>query len=141
MAASVFFENLEERKAKFWQQCLRCAAHHQEWPRDGVQDFFLHWSAINRIGQMKWETLPFWSTGHRMGSYMKHRRYLESYYAAKLENVRNPGRRGKTTAQLRAEEMEREAQNAYDRYFEEQAAAQSRRQEEEQKNEDKQIDD
>ena len=42
MAASVFFENLEERKAKFWQQCLRCAARlPAEWPRDGVEDFFL----------------------------------------------------------------------------------------------------
>ena len=100
-------------------------------------DFFNYWTAINKIGQMKWGTLPFWGLGQRMSSYMKHRRYLESYYAAKLENVRNSGRRGKTTAQLRAEEMEREAQNAYDRYFEEQAAAQSRRQEEEQNNEDK----
>ena len=76
-----------------------------------------------------------------MGSYMKHRRHIADYWDAKLERARGKKFYGKTTAQLRAEEMEREAQNAYDRYFEEQAAAQSRRQEEEQKNEDKQIDD
>ena len=67
MATSSFFETLESRKAQFWQKCRACAAHHNarygdhwEWPQDGVEDFFSHWSATNKQGQMRWETIPFW---------------------------------------------------------------------------------
>ena len=48
MQTSSFFENIESRKAKFWQQCCACAARHPEWPKDGVEDFFMYWTAVNR---------------------------------------------------------------------------------------------
>ena len=121
MSRSVF-DDIEKRKAKFWQQCLECEAHHPEWPHEAWRDFFLLWSEENECGLMRWETLPFFGLGHRMGSYMKRRRYLESYYGAKLERVRGKKAAEKTTTQLRAEAMEQEAQNAYDKYFEEQEA-------------------
>ena len=117
-----FFSNLKERKENFWKQCLECAARHPEWPYDGVKDFFSHWTAINRMGQMRWETLQFWGLGERMASFMKRRRHLESYWEIKLERARGKKFYEKTTTQLRAEAMEQEAQNAYDKYFEEQEA-------------------
>ena len=124
MATSSFFETLESRKAQFWQQCRACAAHHNarygdhwEWPQDGVEEFFSYWSATNKQGQMRWETLPFWSISSRMGSYMKRRRFLNSYYDARLENARGK-QRTKSLEQVRAEAQDAEAQSVYDRYFE-----------------------
>ena len=128
MATSSFFETLESRKAQFWQQCLKCAAHHNglrgdqwDWPQDGVEDFFSHWSATNKQGQMRWETIPFWSISSRMGSYMKRRRFLNSYYDARLENARGK-QRTKSLEQVRAEAQDTEAQRAYDRFFEEEGS-------------------
>lgn len=126
MQFSSFFETLESRKAKFWQQCCACAARHPEWPKDGVEDFFLHWTAVNRQGQMRWELQNFWSTGHRMGSYMKHRRYLDQYWNARLERARGKAQ-AKSLEQTRAEAQDAEAQNAYDQYFEEQENEESRK--------------
>ena len=124
MATSSFFETLESRKAQFWQQCLACAAHHNarrgehlEWSQDGVEDFFSHWSATNKLGQMRWETIQFWSISERMGSYMKHRRWLIAIYEARLERARGK-QRTKSLEQTRAEAQDAEAQSAYDRYFE-----------------------
>ena len=124
MATSSFFETLESRKAQFWQQCRACAAHHNarygdhwEWPQDGVEEFFSYWSATNKLGQMRWETIPFWSISSRMGSYMKRRRFLNSYYDARLENARVKQRQ-KSLEQVRAEAQDAEAQSVYDRYFE-----------------------
>ena len=71
---------------------------------------------------MRWETLQFWGLGERMASFMKRRRHLESYWEIKLERARGKKFYEKTTTQLRAEAMEQEAQNAYDKYFEEQEA-------------------
>lgn len=129
MATSSFSEKLELRRSKFWQQCTECAAHHNarlgrgvewEWPMDGVEDFFQYWSATNKKGLMRWETLTFKSIGQRMSSYMKRRRYLHAFYNAKLENARNPRQRGKSLEQRRAEAQDEEAQSVYDRFFEEQ---------------------
>ena len=126
MATSSFFETLESRKAQFWQKCQACAAHHNarrgehpEWPKDGVEDFFSYWSATNKLGQMRWETIQFWSISERMGSYIKRRRYLERYWEAKLERARGK-QRTKSLEQVRAEAQDTEAQSAYDRFFEEQ---------------------
>ena len=125
MSTSSFFETLESRKAQFWQQCRACAAHHNarygdhlEWPQDGVEDFFSYWSATNKLGQMRWETIQFWSIGERMGSYMKHRRWLIAIYEARLERARGK-QRTKSLEQVRAEAQDAEAQSAYDRFFEE----------------------
>ena len=133
MPSSSFFDDLKLRRNKFWQQCIECAAHHNErrgvvweWPQDGVEDFFSHWSAMNRQGQMRWETIPFWSIGERMGSFMKRRRYLNAYYDAKLENARNPRGRSKSLEQVRAEAQDAEAQSAYDKLYEELEAAQKK---------------
>ena len=95
MGTSSFFETLESRKAQFWQECQACATHHNSlrgdqwfWPEDGVEDFFEHWAATNKQGQMRWEAQDSWSIAHRMGSYMKRRRRLNSYYEAQLEKAR-----------------------------------------------------
>ena len=124
MSTSSFFETLESRKAQFWQQCRACAAHHNarygdhlEWPQDGVEDFFSYWSATNKLGQMRWETLPFWSISSRMGSFMKHRRYLINYWKIKEERARGKAQ-AKSLEQVRAAAQDAEAQSAYDRYFE-----------------------
>ena len=126
MATSSFFETLESRKAQFWQQCLKCAAHHNglrgdrwDWPQDGVEDFFNYWKAVNKQGQMRWEMQPYWDISSRMGSYMKRRRWLESIYEAHLEKARGK-QRTKSLEQVRAEAQDTEAQSAYDRFFEEQ---------------------
>ena len=111
------FENLESRKAKFWQQCCACAARHPEWPKDGVEDFFCYWTAVNAQGRMRWELQNFWSTGHRMGSFMKHRSYLDKYWEVKLNRARGKAQ-AKSLEQARAEAQDAEAQSAYDRYFE-----------------------
>ena len=126
MAISSFFENLESRKAKFWQQCCACAARHPEWPKDGVEDFFCYWTAVNSEGQMRWEAMEFWSTGHRMGSYMKRRRYLEQYWDVKLDRARGKAQ-AKSLEQTRAEAQDAEAQSAYDQYFEEQENEKNRK--------------
>ena len=121
----------KERRERFWEQCKECAARHNErigrgvvwdWPEDGVTDFFLYYAAVNKNGLMRWEVEEFWDISGRMASYMKRRRYLESYYGAKLEKARGKKAAEKSTTQLRAEAMEQEAQNAYDKYFEEQEA-------------------
>ena len=124
MSTSSFFETLESRRAQFWQTCQACAAHHNglrgdqwDWPLDGVEDFFSYWSATNKQGQMRWETLPFWSISSRMGSYMKRRRWLESIYEAHLEKARGK-KRQKSLDQVRADAQDTEAQSAYDRSFE-----------------------
>ena len=123
MASSSFFETLELRRSRFWQQCTECAAHHNArrgdtwpWPQDGVEDFFSHWSAVDRRGQMRFEKEEFWSISHRMGSYMKRRRYLNAFYEARLENARGR-RQGKSLEQRRAEAQDQEAQQVYDRFF------------------------
>ena len=126
MSSSSFFETLELRKRKFWQQCTECATHHNarlrrgvecEWPQDGVEDFFSHWSAVDRRGQMRFEKEEFWSISQRMGSYMKRRRWLESIYEAHLERARGR-RQGKSLEQRRAEAQDQKAQQVYDRFFE-----------------------
>ena len=117
MQFSSFFETLESRKAKFWQQCCACAARHPEWPKDGVEDFFMYWTAVNRQGQMRWEALQFWGLGQRMNSFMKRRRYLEQYWDVKLNRARGKAQ-AKSLEQTRAEAQDAEAQSAYDRYFE-----------------------
>ena len=124
MQTSSFFENIESRKAKFWQQCCACAARHNarygdrwEWPKDGVEDFFMYWTAVNRQGQMRWEALQFWGLGQRMNSFMKRRRYLEQYWDVKLERARGKAQ-AKSLEQTRAAAQDAEAQSAYDRYFE-----------------------
>ena len=126
MSTSSFFETLESRRAQFWKKCQKCAAHHNglrgdqwDWPEDGVEEFFCYWSATNKQGQMRWETLPFWSISSRMGSYMKRRRWLESIYEAHLEKARGKQRQ-KSLEQVRAEAQDAEAQSVYDRFFEEQ---------------------
>ena len=126
MALSSFFETLESRKAKFWQQCCACAARHPEWPKDGVEDFFCYWTAANKEGQMRWEAMEFWSTGHRMGSYMKRRRFLNNFYETRLERARGKVQ-GKSLEQARAAAQDAEAQNAYDQYFEEQGKEERRK--------------
>ena len=125
MSTSSFSETLESRRAQFWQTCQACAAHHNglrgdqwDWPLDGVEDFFSYWSATNKLGQMRWETLPFWSISSRMGSFMKHRRYLINYWKIKEERARGK-QRTKSLEQVRAEAQDAEAQSVYDRYFEE----------------------
>ena len=67
---------------------------------------------------MRWETLPFWSISSRMGSFMKHRRYLINYWKIKEERARGK-QRTKSLEQVRAEAQDAEAQSVYDRYFEE----------------------
>ena len=116
--ASSFFETLESRKAQFWKQCLACAAHHNEWPQDGVKDFFLWWTQTDTTGRMSFELEKKWGIGHRMNSYMKRRQHLEAYWDAKLERARGKQRQ-KSLEQVRAEAQDTEAQSAYDRYFEE----------------------
>jgi len=121
MATSSFFETLESRKAKFWQQCCACAARHPEWPKDGVEDFFSYWTAVNREGQMRWEAMEFWGLGQRMHSYMKRRRFLNNFYETRLERARGK-QRTKSLEQVRAEAQDAEAQSVYDRYFEEEGS-------------------
>ena len=127
-----FSKEFELRRSKFWQECQECAAHHNarrgvlyEWPMDGVEDFFSHWSAANKQEVMRWEKIEFWSIGERMGSFMKHRRYLDRYWDAKLERARGT-RRSKSLEQVRAEAQDAEAQSAYDKLYEELEAAQKK---------------
>ena len=126
-----FSKDFKERKEKFWIECQECAARHNGqikpehshiWDEDAVSDFFLHYAAANKKGQMRWELEEFWDIRWRMVAYMKRRRYLVSYWDIKLERARGKKAAEKTTTQLRAEAMEQEAQNAYDKFFEEQEA-------------------
>ena len=134
MATSSFFETLESRKAQFWKQCLACAALHTEWPQDGVKDFFLWWTQTDSTGKMAFELEKKWGIGHRMNSYMKRRRFLNSYYDARLENARGK-QRTKSLEQVRAEAQDAEAQSVYDRFFEGQGKEiREKRKREEEKN-------
>ena len=117
MAFQSFHDDLELRRSKFWQQCCACAARHPEWPKDGVEDFFLYWTAVNRQGQMRWEALQFWGLGQRMNSFMKRRRFLNLFYETRLNRARGKAQ-AKSLEQARAEAQDAEAQSAYDRYFE-----------------------
>ena len=72
---------------------------------------------MNRKWLMRWELLPFWSISQRMGNSMKRRRYLESYFEARLERARGQQQRSKSLEQVRAEAQEAEAQNTYDKFF------------------------
>ena len=67
---------------------------------------------------MRWEMQPYWDISSRMGSYMKHRRWLIAIYEARLERARGK-QRTKSLEQTRAEAQDAEAQSAYDRFFEE----------------------
>ena len=69
-----------------------------------------------------------------MGSYMKRRRFLNSYYDARLENARGK-QRTKSLEQVRAEAQDAEAQSVYDRFFEGQGKEiREKRKREEEKN-------
>ena len=120
-----FFKTLDDRKRRLWAEVCRSAARHPEWPRDALEDFFLFWTENGRDGIMKFERLKDFSVGHRMGSYMKKRRWLEQCWEAKLDKVRGK-KQSSSLEQKRAAAMDEEAQKVYDSFF----AAQEARQKE-----------
>jgi len=83
-----FFSDLDERKRRFWEKVCECARRHPEWPRDGVEDFFLYWTEESRDGQLKFEHLKTFGMGQRMNSYMKRRRWLNNFYENQLKKAR-----------------------------------------------------
>ena len=120
-----FFKDLDERKKRFWDEVCKSAARHPEWPRDGVEEFFLWWTQTTPYGMMKFELLKVFGTGIRMASYMKRRRYLDIYWTSKLDKVRGK-KQSSSLEQKRAAAMDEEAQKVYDSFF----AAQEARQKE-----------
>jgi hypothetical protein len=125
MASVDFFKTLDDRKRRLWAEVCRSAARHPEWPRDALEDFFLFWTENGRDGIMKFERQQDFSVGHRIGSYMKRRRYLEIYWTSKLDKVRGK-KQSSSLEQKRAAAMDEEAQKVYDSFF----AAQEARQKE-----------
>lgn len=118
---------LEERRKHFWADCCHCHAMHREYPAEAVKSFFLFWTQLSQDGlRFKFEMETTWGIAHRMKWYVQRGRWLDEAQAAKLERIKSGGgtsRRGKAqTSDLerrRFEAADREAQAAYDRYFEE----------------------
>ena len=131
MASVDFFKTLDDRKRRLWEEVCRSAARHPEWPRDALEDFFLFWTENGRDGIMKFERLRDFSVGHRMGSYMKRRKWLTAVYTARLERAQGQKSKGALDAR-RAAVMDAEAQRLYDSYFASQERAEK---EENEKNE------
>lgn len=119
MASSDFFKDLDARRQRFWQSVCQCATRHPEWPRDGVEDFFLWWTQPTPYGRMKFELERTFGVGIRMASYMRRRSYLERYWEAHVERARGrkPAAAAPSLEQKRAAAMDAEAQEMYDRFF------------------------
>ena len=94
---------LDERRNRFWADCVHCAARHPEWPREAVQSFFRFWTQQVPDGRFAFEAEAKWGISHQMSRWVNHREEMENLREARLQRVRG----GKAVSRERAEYMAR----------------------------------
>ena len=98
---SVSEVSTDERRNRFWADCVHCAGHHPEWPKEAVRSFFLFWTQTVPDGRFAFEAEPKWGISYRMASYITQGHWLDKMAEARLQRVSG----GKVVSKERAEYM------------------------------------
>ena len=112
-------EPIEKRRERFWADICHSHALHRDWPVEGVKSFFLFWTQPSKDGQrMLFEEEAHFGITYRMKSYLRYGQWLTDLHEAKLQLIKAK-QSSSELERKRAKAAAEEAQNAYDRYFDE----------------------